>query len=51
MNGAAAHLIKTGEQIIVMGFEFADAPVRPRVVLLDDENKIVRRLDEEANAR
>ncbi|MDZ4692199.1 aspartate 1-decarboxylase [Terricaulis sp.] len=24
MNGAAAHLIKAGEQIIVMGFEFAD---------------------------
>jgi aspartate 1-decarboxylase len=51
MNGAAAHLIKTGEQIIVMGFEFADAPVKPRVVLLDDENNIVRRLDEEANPR
>ena len=51
MNGAAAHLIKTGEQIIVMGFEFADAPVRPRVVLLDDANNIVRRLDAEANAR
>ncbi|MFT3728930.1 MAG: aspartate 1-decarboxylase [Terricaulis sp.] len=51
MNGAAAHLIKTGEQVIVMGFEFADAPVKPRVVLLDDENKIVRRLDEEANVR
>lgn len=51
MNGAAAHLIKTGEQIIVMGWEFGDAPVKPRVVLLDDENNIVRRLDEEANAR
>jgi len=51
MNGAAAHLIKTGEQIIVMGFEFADAPVEPRVVLLDDENNIVRRLDEGQNPR
>lgn len=51
MNGAAAHLIKTGEQIIVMGFEFADKPVTPRVVLLDDDNTIVRRLDGEANAR
>src|SRR5262249_44224707 len=37
MNGAAAHQIKAGEQIIVMGFEFADAPVRPRVVLLDED--------------
>jgi aspartate 1-decarboxylase len=51
MNGAAAHLIRAGEQIIVMGFEFADAPMKPRVVLLDDDNNIVRRLDQEANAR
>jgi aspartate 1-decarboxylase len=51
MNGAAAHLIKTGEQIIVMGFELSDEPVTPRVVLLDDENTIVRRLDSETNER
>ena len=51
MNGAAAHLIKTGEQIIVMGFELSDEPVTPRVVLLDDENTIVRRLDGETNER
>jgi len=51
MNGAAAHLIKTGEQIIVMGFELSDEPVTPRIVLLDDENTIVRRLDSETNER
>ena len=51
MNGAAAHLIKAGEQIIVMGFEYSDEPIQPRVVLLDDENNIVRRLDGEANER
>ena len=51
MNGAAAKLIGTGEQIIVMGFEFANAPVKPQVVLLDDENNIVRRLSEETNER
>ncbi len=51
MNGAAAHRIKAGEQIIVMGFEFGDEPIRPRVVLLDDENNIVRRLDGETNER
>ena len=27
MNGAAAHLIKEGEEIIIMGFELTDAPV------------------------
>ena len=51
MNGAAAHLIKTGEQIIVMGFELSDQPITPRVVLLDDDNNIVRRLDGETNER
>ena len=51
MNGAAAHTIRAGEQIIVMGFELSDKPVEPRVVLLDDENNIVRRLDAEANPR
>ena len=29
MNGAAAHLIKRGEEIIVMGFELADGPMWP----------------------
>ena len=51
MNGAAAHLIKAGEQIIVMGFEYSDKPVQPRIVLLDDENRIARRLDGETNKR
>lgn len=50
MNGAAAKAIGRGEQVIVMGFELTDTPISPRVVLLDDENRAVRRLDGEANA-
>lgn len=46
MNGAAAHLIKRGEQVIIMGFELASAPVEPRVVLVDEDNRIVRYLSE-----
>ncbi len=42
MNGAAAHLIKAGEQIIVMGFELADAPPEPKTVLVDDDNRFLR---------
>jgi len=42
MNGAAAHLIKTGEEIIVMGFELTDKPLQPTVVLVDRNNKFVR---------
>jgi len=38
MNGAAAHLIKKGEEIIIMGFELADRPIDAKVVLVDRNN-------------
>lgn len=46
MNGAAAHLIREGEELIIMGFELSAQPIEPRVVLLDADNKIVRHLTE-----
>ncbi len=42
MNGAAAHLIKTGEEIIVMGFELTDEPIQPKMILVDKHNKFVK---------
>jgi len=42
MNGAAAHLIKKGEEIIVMGFELTDKPIKPKNILVDKNNKFVR---------
>lgn len=42
MNGAAAHLIKKGEEIIVMGFELTDKLTKPKNVLVDKNNKFVR---------
>ena len=47
MNGAAAHLIGAGEQIIVMGFELVDRPIKPKVILVNAENRFVRWLAEE----
>lgn len=44
MNGAAAHLIHPGEEIIVMGFELSDVPVRSRTILVDMENRFVKKL-------
>ncbi|MBI3246794.1 MAG: aspartate 1-decarboxylase [Deltaproteobacteria bacterium] len=44
INGAAAHLIKTGEEIIVMGFELTDTPLSPTVILVDPANAFVRYL-------
>ena len=40
MNGAAAHLIKVGEEIIIMGFELAEKPVETKKILLTKENKV-----------
>lgn len=44
MNGAAAHLIREGEQIIIMGFELTDKLTPPKIILVDKENQIVRNL-------
>jgi aspartate 1-decarboxylase len=44
MNGAAAHLIKTGEEIIVIGFELTDRPLSPTVILVDRTNQFVQYL-------
>jgi aspartate 1-decarboxylase len=45
MNGAAALLIKKGEEIVVMGFELSTGPVVPRMILLGPGNKVLRRLE------
>ena len=42
MNGAASHLIKKGEEIIIMGFELTDEPIEPKNILVDKNNKFVR---------
>jgi len=47
MNGAAAHLIKEGDQVIVMGFELTDEPVTAKAALVDHSNRFVRWLGEE----
>jgi len=44
MNGASAHLIKKGHQVIIMGFELTDEPIEPRNVLVDRHNKFVKYL-------
>ena len=46
MNGAAALLIKSGEEVIIMGFELTSEPIERRVVLVDKSNKFLRYLSE-----
>ncbi len=42
MNGAAAHLIKAGEEVIIIGFEMTEKPIEPTAILVDGENRFVR---------
>jgi aspartate 1-decarboxylase len=44
MNGAAAHLIKAGEEIIIIGFEITDRPIEQQMILVDKQNRFVRYL-------
>ena len=47
MNGAAAHLIKAGEEIIIIAFELTDKPIQPKAILVDQANRFVRYLEPE----
>ncbi|MFH1207627.1 MAG: aspartate 1-decarboxylase [Patescibacteria group bacterium] len=44
MNGASSHIIHTGEEIIVMGFELTDQPITPKNILVDKDNLFVKYL-------
>ncbi|MBD3289805.1 aspartate 1-decarboxylase [candidate division KSB1 bacterium] len=44
MNGAAAHLIRAGEEIIIMGFELTDKLIEPKIILVDRNNRFVKYL-------
>lgn len=44
INGAAAHLIKAGEEVIIIGFELTDTPIEPTAILVDKDNRFVRYL-------
>ena len=39
MNGAAAHLIRAGECVIIMGYTLSEKPVQPRAILVDEQNR------------
>jgi len=43
INGGAAHLIKAGERVTIMGFGLSGNPVKPRILVLDEQNRVVRR--------
>ena len=42
MNGAASHLVKVGDEVIIMGFELSDKPIKAKNILVDKNNKFVK---------
>ena len=44
MNGAAAHLIEAGHEIIIMAFAISDEPVEAKQILVNKANQFVRYL-------
>jgi aspartate 1-decarboxylase len=42
MNGAAAHLMKKGEIVIIMGFELTNKPIKSKLVMVDKKNRFTR---------
>lgn len=49
MNGAAAHLIKKGDEIIIMTFQMSKKPIKPKIIIVDKKNKFIRYTKEELN--
>jgi len=42
MNGATSHLVKVGDEIVIMAFEFSDELIKAKNILVDKNNKFVK---------
>ncbi len=42
VNGAAAHLVDVGDKVIIVAFVQTDEEIKPKWILVDDENKFLR---------
>ncbi|QDU85353.1 Aspartate 1-decarboxylase precursor [Planctomycetes bacterium Pla163] len=48
VNGAAAHLVKKGDEVILLTYTMAEEPTDPTCILVDENNGFVRYLRETA---
>lgn len=44
INGASAHLMKVGDEIVIMAFEVSDKHIKPKNILVDRSNKFLKYL-------
>lgn len=42
INGAAAHLCKPGDKVIIVSFVLTDEEIEPKMILVDDKNRYLR---------
>ncbi len=41
VNGGAAHLIKTGERVVIMSFAMSDKQIEPKRIICNEYNEII----------
>ncbi len=42
LNGGAAHHFSAGDRVVIAAFAWTDEHIVPKVLLLDDSNKVIR---------
>jgi aspartate 1-decarboxylase len=42
INGAAAHLVKKGEEVIIISFALSTKPIDPKCILVDGNNQFIK---------
>jgi len=49
MNGAAAHLVKKGDEVIIMTFQISEKSPKPKIIIVDKSNKFIKYTKEDLN--
>ena len=44
INGGAAHFFQTGDRVIIAAFDLSDEPIEPKLLLLEEDNQVVREM-------
>jgi aspartate 1-decarboxylase len=51
INGAAAHLMHKGDEVIIMSFQISDRPRKPINILVNSKNQFIKYLKEKSEMR
>lgn len=44
LNGGAARLFRTGDRVVIAAFTWTDEEIEPRMVVLNEQNEVIRDL-------